>query len=234
MHLPGVGKGLAKGACATAFALGFAVGLVGVCSAQGDGQPIAARGAAGASAAPRASGVGAAAVASADPIANEARTLVPPGANELAEVLVGIVHYTRWAESTSTPVSIQICVDKLDEPTALVIARAFAFDAPVSRHVEIVSRSFASASIDGLLDCRAIFFGGTSSAAWRPMLVELVNHPILTVGYGDDFCSYGGMFCLEPSGSGLRIKANLDSISRSGLRVNPQLLRLTQRERGVR
>ena len=73
-----------------------------------------------------------------------------------------------------------------------------------------------------------------SAPVMRALLTTFVNRPVLTIGHGEDFCSFGGMFCLQSTEAGERIQANLDSISRSGLRINPQLLRLTQRDRSVR
>uniref|UniRef100_UPI003137AACB YfiR family protein n=1 Tax=Variovorax sp. YR752 TaxID=1884383 RepID=UPI003137AACB len=45
---------------------------------------------------------------------------------------------------------------------------------------------------------------------------------------GADFCSDGGMFCLEPAAPSVRFGANLDAIARSGLRVHPMVLRIAR------
>jgi hypothetical protein len=51
---------------------------------------------------------------------------------------------------------------------------------------------------------------------------------VLLLGEGADFCSDGGMFCLEPGAGASRFGANLDAIARSGLRVNPLVLRIAR------
>jgi hypothetical protein len=95
-------------------------------------------------------------------------------------------------------------------------------------------RSLRAEAADSLLDCQAIYFGAMAPRELQPLLLRLNRHPILTIGLGDEFCSFGGKFCLVPAGRGLQIKANLDAISYSGLRVNARLLQLTVRPAGGR
>lgn len=153
-------------------------------------------------------------------------------ADDVADVFAGIVSYSRWAEA---PAVLRVCVDDQDPAAVLAITRRFADGAGTGpTRVQVVGRGLDG--VASLLDCHAIYFREPPAAAGpqpAPRLVtQLVSQPILTVGHGDDFCSYGGLFCLSPAEPGWRIRANLDSISRSGLRVNAQLLRFTQRERG--
>ncbi|HEY4065376.1 MAG TPA: YfiR family protein [Burkholderiaceae bacterium] len=160
----------------------------------------------------------------------EARSAV--ASDELIGILAGIVHYTRWPE---TPALLHVCVDTRDELASGAGARRLADalatlgPAPVSIESRRLETGAASLS-----DCQALYVSDLAPAAWQRLLKELVNRPVLTIGYGEEFCSWGGQFCLERAAPGtttdLRIRANLDAISRSGLRVNPQLLRLTQRD----
>lgn len=80
--------------------------------------------------------------------------------------------------------------------------------------------------------CDAVFVDLPGRSA-RLLLSELVEHPILTMGEGPAFCSDGGMFCVDTQQSPLRFGTNLDAISRSGLRVNPQVLFLARRKSGA-
>ncbi len=154
-------------------------------------------------------------------------------ADDVADVFAGIVRYTRWGEA---PPVLRICVNEQDPAAVLAITRRFAEEAAPPARVQVVARPLDAAAFAALLDCQAIYFGDLPAAAKQQpvtrLVAYLVNRPILTVGHGDDFCSYGGLFCLSAAEPGWRIRANLDSISRSGLRVNAQLLRLTQRDRG--
>ncbi|CAN5904289.1 hypothetical protein BH11PSE8_BH11PSE8_36800 [soil metagenome] len=166
--------------------------------------------------------------------------------DDVADVFSGIVRYSQWPDA---PATLRICVNEQDRAALLAITRRFSEEAasapaggalvsgnPGPVRVQVVSRAIDVGGIAALLECHAIYFGDPMVMARRPtvmaMVARLINLPILTVGHGEDFCSWGGLFCLSPSEAGWRIRANLDSISRSGLRVNAQLLRLTQRERG--
>jgi len=154
----------------------------------------------------------------------------PPagGGRQLSDVVAGIVHYTRWPEAGA---GVRFCVSDEYAGLAAAIARQFDEASPDKRLVSPAIRRIDMNTMQSLLECQAIYFGDVPAQVWRPLLPELVKHPILTIGHGDDFCSYGGLFCLESTESSLRLRANLDSIALTGLRVNPQLLRLTQRER---
>jgi len=149
-------------------------------------------------------------------------------ASILADLLIGIVQYTRWPGGVS---SVQVCVDDRDAPTALAVERRLAEGASTSRRdFTLASRKLNSDSAQGLLDCQVVYFEDARANPRPALLIALANLPILTIGHGEDFCSYGGLFCLTSAPTGWRIQANLDAIARSGLRVNPQLLRLTQRD----
>ena len=150
------------------------------------------------------------------------------GALELPDVLAGIVHYTRWQDPAD---ALRLCVSEKNPGAAAALARRFGEGAAQAGRIEVVSVRIDAGAAAALLACQVIYFGETPAAAWRSLLPELAKHPILTIGHGEDFCSYGGLFCLEPGPSGVRMRANLDSIAHVGLRVNPQLLRLAQRER---
>jgi len=153
----------------------------------------------------------------------------PPasGGPQLSDVVVGIVHYTRWPGAEA---GVRLCVSDEYAGVAEAIARRFEEASPDKGRVLLAIRRFDMNTMQSLLDCQVIYFGDVPAKVWRPLLPELVKHPILTIGHGEDFCSFGGLFCLESTESSLRLRANLDSIALTGLRVNPQLLRLAQRE----
>jgi hypothetical protein len=150
-----------------------------------------------------------------------------PDDSELAGALSGIVHFTRWPDPKA---ELRICVDAPDERVAAAIGRILADVSSDRRQIVVVTKALATATVEQLLDCQAIYFGAMQSSGYRVLLMQMVNRPVLTVGQGEEFCSYGGLFCLESVAQGARIRVNLDSIASSGLRVNPQLLRLTQRK----
>lgn len=144
------------------------------------------------------------------------------------DLIAGVLHYTRWPTALEV---VRLCIDA-DDPDAEAIGRRFlARDAARPRVVPSLRRLRA----EPLLDCQAVYFGHANPKDLAPLLMQLVKLPILTIGHGEDFCSYAGLFCLiETPAGGVRFGANLDAISRSGLHINPQLLRLTARDPGGR
>ncbi len=126
----------------------------------------------------------------------------------------GIVRYTRW------PYPLQ----SLD----------FCFTGETSLRHAIVETSYTAAPEYNTVfkdlsfgedpsACEVIYAGRLSPEQATSLIKKLADKPILLVGEGRDFCTTGGMFCIEEE---YRFAANLDAISRSSLRVNPQVLRL--------
>lgn len=90
------------------------------------------------------------------------------------------------------------------------------------------------ADTDLRTDCDMVYFAGQQAEAIRPQLRQLVGWPVITLGDYPEFCSDGGLFCLDPvGGTSLRFHVNLDSIARSHLHVNPQVLRLVRPREGA-
>ncbi len=78
-------------------------------------------------------------------------------------------------------------------------------------------------------DCDVVYVGRLGDPEQlRALIARITGQPVLSIGEDEDFCSSGGMFCLERDGQALRFAVNLDAITRSGLQVNPLVLRLTR------
>ncbi|WP_084461690.1 YfiR family protein [Curvibacter gracilis] len=149
----------------------------------------------------------------------------------LPELLLGILHYTRWPQPLA---SHRLCLNDGDTDAVALARELDAQGAQAVPPVHSTLRSLRADLADSLLDCQAIYFGAMPVRGLQPLLLRLNRHPILTLGQGDDFCSYGGKFCLLQGPQGWQIKANLDAIAYSGLRVNARLLQLTVRPSGGR
>jgi len=149
----------------------------------------------------------------------------------LPELLLGILHYTRWPQPLA---SHRLCLNEVDADAVALARELDAQGAQAVPPVHSAMRSLRADLADTLLDWQAIYFGAMPVRGLQPLLLRLNRHPILTLGQGDDFCSYGGKFCLLQGAQGWQIKANLDAIAYSGLRVNARLLQLTVRPAGGR
>lgn len=152
----------------------------------------------------------------ADPV--RAQVATPPLA--VVDAVAGIIGHTRWPGAARP---VQLCVSS----TSLHAADLLKLheEVPAGR-MQPVRALAAGAELPG--NCDVIYLG--AGAAAEVALPRLAGLPVVTIGEGAAFCSRGGMFCLVPRGStpGLRLELNLDIVSRSGLKVHPQVLRLGQ------
>jgi YfiR/HmsC-like len=142
------------------------------------------------------------------------------GRGALVTVVAGIVAYTRWP--TENP-SIRLCtmgqgrsVDDLLRSAEL---------GSVQRSVSVRA---ASSAAEASKECDAIFVGRVDIGVSRDVLQRSIGRPVLMLGENAEFCSDGGMFCLEQNTASIKFQANLDAIARSGLRVNPLVLRIAR------
>ncbi len=158
---------------------------------------------------------------------SEPAPLTIPRAAEVAYIVRGIVQYTRW---TPPPVPVRLCLtDTFDATTEAAFTRAVleSKDGPPGAIVISPRRLAPNGAIDAT-ECHVVLVNSSTPMLWRGLLQGVLDRPVLTIGFNEEFCSLGGTFCLDNASGKLQIRANLDSISRSGMRINPQLLRLTQ------
>ena len=154
-----------------------------------------------------------------------ARTANADEANQtpkVVDVFWGIISYTRWPNETKP---LRLCLPENNSQANLIreSARSVKFKRPVL--IRTTPPDVAEA-------CDVVYFPSTSGDEAIQSLQKLEGSPILTIGEGRTFCSVNGMFCLLFSGKGDgRFAANIPVISRSSLRVNPQVLRLSEQRR---
>lgn len=143
----------------------------------------------------------------------------------VATVVAGILSYTRWPAEAAP---IRLCL----------LGRGSAIDeVRHSPEIGAAQRGVAVRTVGGAGQlrgaCDAVYVGGADSAIGREVLKATAGQPMLVLGEGAEFCSDGGMFCLEPSATTVRFGANLDAIARSGLRVHPMVLRIARGTTGA-
>lgn len=143
----------------------------------------------------------------------------------MGDVVKGIIGYTRW-------------------PTALVPMR-FCFVGEVSRRPEIEQavaalapsgaivfsqRAGLEASLTG---CDVAYVVAPDLRAGSSESLALSAKGVLTIGEGEALCSLGTCFCLTEQSGEVAFATNLDAIARSGLKVNPRVLKLSQQLRSA-
>lgn len=137
------------------------------------------------------------------------------------ELVSAILGYTAWVEPDRS--SLLLCVSRggAESEAILTHARTQRLRWPLSgRSIETDEPPPPA--------CDVVVFEGWQAQAQRQALRMLAGRPVLSIGPGSEFCSDGGLFCLSPGPAGLRFEVNLDAVSRSGLRVHPQVLRLAR------
>ncbi|USX18298.1 YfiR family protein [Oxalobacteraceae bacterium OTU3REALA1] len=149
--------------------------------------------------------------------------------DELADLVLGIVQYTRWP---GAPEPITLCLGDNDAGAA-ALAASFAAMTPAPP-LKVAMRRMEPALAAELFGCQAVLFPDMPTAAQQGLLLKLNKRPILTLGRGENFCSYSGQICLIEGAKGLRFRANLDAIAFSGLRLNPRMLQLGVRDGAAR
>jgi hypothetical protein len=156
--------------------------------------------------------------------APKATAMTSASRTTVTTIVAGIVGYTRWPRETRP---IRLCTmgqgRGVDELLAVADVGAMPPVVPVR----------ASAGVaDASNDCDAIYVGTLAVGASRSLLQSTLGRPVLMIGEGQEFCSDGGMFCVQPGAVAVSFSVNLDAIARSGLRVNPQVLRIARQSPG--
>ena len=162
--------------------------------------------------------------AAADEAAPKTADAAPDAQGTVTTVVAGIVSYTRWPGEARP---IRLCTIGKGRGVDELLAAADLGSALQSVPVQAV-RGGAQA-LDG---CDAIYVGALATGASRNLLQSAVGRPVLMIGEGSDFCSDGGMFCLQAAAPAVAFAVNLDAVARSGLRVNPRVLRMARTATG--
>jgi len=85
------------------------------------------------------------------------------------------------------------------------------------------------ASDDALpLDCNVLYLGKLPTATQQALFARFLGRPTLLISEADDECALGNMFCLAVANRQVNFKVNLDSLSRSAVRVHPNVLKLAR------
>ncbi|MDR2677997.1 MAG: YfiR family protein [Zoogloeaceae bacterium] len=160
------------------------------------------------------------------PVSTNAQTPTENGASRASMVLsivAGIINYTRWPHLGG---SLRVCIAGESEHSNHLRGNASSIQTTIGMPVSFQA---IQSPENVVAQCNALYVGQTQEA--KRFLEHATGQPILSIGEGKELCSMGSMFCLDLSapGSEVRFAANLDAISRSTVRVNPQVLRLTSR-----
>lgn len=140
----------------------------------------------------------------------------------IADAVRGILGYARWPTETA---NLRLCVVGHSPHAEQLLKSTLE---PLGQRSIKVTR--VASEIDIASQCEGLYVGNLEDATWRRLFAQIAGRPVLTICERSPACTSGGMFCLDiDDNAGVQFEINLDSVARSGVRVNPQVLRLGRR-----
>lgn len=132
-------------------------------------------------------------------------------------IVTGIISFTHWPGLVHPP---QLCV------------------LPSSQHLSLspgngdsaYSVSYLASENDLLTrQCDAVYFGAQTPQQQAQLLEQISSRPVLTIAENNPECTIGAAFCLIFHQDKTVFSVNLDSLARSGVKVNPEVLLLSRK-----
>ncbi|MCK4840582.1 MAG: YfiR family protein [Methylococcales bacterium] len=140
----------------------------------------------------------------------------------LAALTFNVARFTSWPEQTfnDTASKLNLCVlgDNLVQLSLANIDNKTVN----SRVVRIINIS----RLRKLKQCHLLYISELERNKLAPLLFELKEQPILTIGENMAFIQAGGMVGLEKINGKIKLTINLPRVKQSGLIINSRLLKL--------
>jgi hypothetical protein len=141
-----------------------------------------------------------------------------PHAGAVVRTVRSLVEYTRWPQP---PNPVELCI-------AGPASHAGQLDAVRLGDGRTMQRRAVAASPAALAGCDVVYIGKLPLAGQRQLTAAVRGRGVMTVTEADPECRSEAMFCLIYPAKGLSFRLNIDAVSRSGLRVDPRVLRVSQ------
>ncbi|WP_312587598.1 YfiR family protein [Comamonas terrigena] len=143
----------------------------------------------------------------------------------VAQTVWGVLGYTRWP---GDPSPVQLCLVGETAHAQVLLAGT---ELPGGRRLQ--TRRISPDDAQPLNACHAVYAGPLRPGQWQRLMAAWpAGQPLLTISEVAADCATGGMFCLDITPQGVSFELNLDSMARSGVRVNPRVLGLARRKEG--
>lgn len=152
-----------------------------------------------------------------------AKPMAAPAA--VKQTVWGILGYARWP---GQPAQVQLCLVGETHYAAVLQLDEFLPDGR-----QVLVRRVTGEGSPSLEGCHALYAGRLRAGQWqRLMAAWQPGQPLLTLSEDPAYCQQGGMFCLDVSRPQVGFELSLDSLARSGVRVNPRVLGLSRHKEG--
>ena len=139
-------------------------------------------------------------------------------AGATARTVAAIIEYTRWPQRHDPLV---LCV----AGPALHAAQLGTIRLADGRRVE---RRNVAASAAALGACQVLYLGQVPLAAQRQLTTAVRGKGVLTIAEADPGNTSDAVITLTYQPRALSFRLNIDAVSRSGLRIDPRVLRISQ------
>lgn len=146
-----------------------------------------------------------------------------PYAKAVARLVRSIAEYSRWPDETRP---LSLCV----AGPAYHAGQLGDFQLSRKRLMRLRKVAPTPAAVG---NCDAIYLGRISFENQRLLNDSVRGKAVLTIAENDPACRSRAMFCLTFQVDALSYQMNLDAVSRSGVRVDPRVLRLAATESPV-
>ena len=134
-------------------------------------------------------------------------------------IVSGIVSYTRWPSLSGQP---KLCVYATSHYTHALSGDEGHNELPYTPVIVRNDREALAAT------CDAIYFGSESPAKQLELISQYQGRALLLISEQNPECVIGSAFCLMIDRGQVRFSVNLDALTRSGVRVNPDVLMLAR------
>ena len=134
-------------------------------------------------------------------------------------IVSGIVSYTRWPALSGQP---KLCVYASSRYVQALSSEKGQNPLPYTPVIVRNDQEALSAT------CDAIYFGTESPASQLELIGQYQGRALLLISEQNPECVIGSAFCLIINDNRVKFSVNLDALSRSGVRVNPDVLMLAR------
>lgn len=150
--------------------------------------------------------------------------LLAQGASDVTKnvrlMVSGIVSYTRWPALTGPP---RLCIFSSSRFSAALQEN----NATSLPYLPIIINSKQEALISS---CDGFYFGNESPTFQIELIDEYPSKALLLIAEQNTECIIGSAFCLIINNNNVRFAVNTDALSRSGVKVNPDVLMLARKK----
>ncbi|NMP27643.1 YfiR family protein [Rahnella sp. SAP-1] len=140
----------------------------------------------------------------------------------VSKTVLGILSFSIWP-SRPPPDTLRLCVI----PPVVYAAGLVSSNKNITgKTLEVSTQLLSNAKLSS--SCDAIYSGLMTTEQQRDLYDSISGHPVLTLSENDDACALANAFCLIINPGHIDFKLNRDTLSRSGVRVNPNVLQLAR------